>query len=103
MLASTLLRQAQAQPASTPTHFKITLVRSAIGLAPKVRRTVEALHFKRRMQTVYEPINEQSVGKILRVKELVKVERVDRATIARERATVDRSANRGFTVVGRAL
>src|SRR5688572_9148404 len=57
-----------------PTHFKITLRRSAISLGDKIKATIESLGIHRRFQTVYFPHSPEVAGKILRLKELVEVE-----------------------------
>ncbi|KAK1986389.1 ribosomal protein L30 [Colletotrichum cereale] len=59
--------------------FRVTLHRSAIGLPKSTRGVLEALGLRRRSQTVFHPVNPQFAGMILKVKELVRVEEVDRA------------------------
>lgn len=79
------------------------LTRSAIGLRPEVRKTVTALGFKKRMQVVYTPVTQGAVGKLLQIKELIKVETVSKEQMQAETARKDRSLNRGYTVVGKAF
>lgn len=62
-----------------------------------------ALGFKKRMQTVYTPVTQGAVGKLLQIKELIKVETVSRQTMEQETAPKDRSLNRGYTVIGKAF
>ncbi|KAJ9138651.1 hypothetical protein NKR23_g8389 [Pleurostoma richardsiae] len=64
--------------------FRITLHRSAIGLPERTRGVLAALGLRRRCQTVYHPVSPQFAGMIMKVKELVRVEEVDRALTARE-------------------
>lgn len=78
-------------------------MRSCIGLRPEVRKTVSSLGFKKRMQTIYQPVDQGSVGKLLRIKELVKVETVSRKTMLEETAPKDRSENRGYSIIGKAF
>ncbi|KAK1625655.1 ribosomal protein L30 [Colletotrichum phormii] len=59
--------------------FRITLHRSAIGLPKATRGVLEALGLRRRSHTVFHPVSPQFAGMIIKVKELVKVEEVDRA------------------------
>jgi len=89
----------------TATHLKVTLMRSTIGLTPKVRKTAIALGFKRRMQAVIHPIRPDLIGKVLGVKELVKVENMTLQQIRDEKRERNkpRSANKGYQVVGNAL
>ena len=107
MLSTAILRNAvnaaSSKPAAAASHFKITLMRSSIGLTPDVRKTVAALGFKKRMQSVYRSINEKNVGRIVKVKELVKVETMDAEQVEEECRPKIRAENRGYTVVGRAL
>lgn len=78
-------------------------MRSSIALEPRVRRTVSSLGFKRRMDIVYCKANAINVGKILKIKELVKVETVSKEQMLRETAPVVRSAMSGYTVIDNAL
>lgn len=91
------------EAAQKPNWFKITLVRSAIGLHPTVRATVTALGFKRRMQTIYLRVDPKAIGKILKVKELVKLETVTEAQKREETKRRIRSHNRGYTIVENVL
>ncbi|KAI1076423.1 ribosomal protein L30p/L7e-domain-containing protein [Whalleya microplaca] len=59
--------------------FRITLHRSAIGLPKRTRGVLAALGLRKRTQTVFHPVTPQFGGLILKVKELVRVEEVDRA------------------------
>jgi large subunit ribosomal protein L30 len=54
-------------------NLKIKLVRSTIGRTPKQRKTVEALGFTKREQTVVKPDNAQTRGMINVVKHMVEV------------------------------
>ena len=65
-----------ATPAS---YFRITLQRSSIGLPTRTQGVLAALGLHRRCQTVFHPVEPQFAGMIMKVKELVQVEEVDRA------------------------
>ncbi|RYP06310.1 hypothetical protein DL768_001785 [Monosporascus sp. mg162] len=65
-------------------YFRITLRRSAIGLPQRTRGVLAALGLRRRMQTVFHPVDAQFAGMIMKVKELVDVEETDRALTTRE-------------------
>ncbi|KAL2179815.1 mitochondrial 54S ribosomal protein uL30m [Thermothelomyces heterothallicus CBS 202.75] len=65
-------------------YFRITLHRSAIGLPKRTRGVLAALGLHRRGQIVFHPVSAQFAGMIMKVKELVKVEEVDRALSKRE-------------------
>ncbi|EOD45113.1 putative mitochondrial 54s ribosomal protein 33 protein [Neofusicoccum parvum] len=58
-------------------YFRITLMRSAIGLPQKTRGVLAALGLRKRMRTVYHPVTQSVAGQIVRVKELVDVHEVD--------------------------
>ncbi|KAF5666772.1 ATP-citrate synthase subunit 1 [Fusarium denticulatum] len=85
------------QPPPTMSFFRITLHRSAIGLPERTRGVLAALGLRRRMQTVFHPVHPQFAGMILKVKELVRVEEVDRALSKRE-VKAARTPDSGFYV-----
>jgi ribosomal protein L30 len=65
-------------------YFRITLHRSFIGLPERTRGVLAALGLHRRAQVVFHPVNAQFAGMIMKVKELVRVEEVDRPMTKRE-------------------
>lgn len=77
--------------------FRITLHRSAIGLPERTRGVLMSLGLRKRTQTVYHPVSPQFAGMIMKVKELVKVEEVDRALSAEEQRA-ERRPEPGFWV-----
>lgn len=60
-----------------PPYFRITLIRSAIGLPQKTTGVLKALGLGKRLRTVYHPVSPQVAGQIFAVKELVDVQEVD--------------------------
>ncbi|KAF2658389.1 50S ribosomal protein-like protein L30 [Lophiostoma macrostomum CBS 122681] len=60
-------------------YFRITLMRSAIGLPSKTHGVLAALGLKKRMATVYHPVSSSVAGQIMRIKELVDVKEVEHA------------------------
>ncbi|PVI06838.1 50S ribosomal protein-like protein L30 [Periconia macrospinosa] len=58
-------------------YFRITLMRSGIGMPQKVQGVLHALGLKKRMTTVYHPVSPSVAGQIMRIKELVDVKEVD--------------------------
>ena len=56
--------------------FKITLVRSGIGLYRK-QDILKSLGVKKRYKPVYQPVTADIAGKIMQVKELVQVKEVE--------------------------
>ena len=63
----------------TTSFFRITLVRSPIGLPGKTTGVLKALGLRKRMATVFHPATQSTAGQIMRVKELVEVREVERA------------------------
>ncbi len=59
--------------------FRITLIRSAIGLPRRTHGVLKALGLRKRMRTVYHPVSPQVAGQIMMIKELVAVSEVDTA------------------------
>jgi large subunit ribosomal protein L30 len=89
----------EASSSSKPTYFKITQHRSAIGLPKRYKDTLVSLGLRRRLQTVFLPHSAPAAGKILRVKELVKVENVAKADVKTKREMrAERKAVRGYYV-----
>lgn len=82
-------------------YFRITLHRSAIGLPERTRGVLASLGLRRRTQTVFHPVSPQFAGMIMKVKELVKVEEVDRALTPQEMREA-RRPERGFWLESRA-
>ncbi|KAJ1917895.1 39S ribosomal protein L33, mitochondrial [Mycoemilia scoparia] len=73
--------------------WKITLMRSTIGLPPKTRKNVKALGLYSRGMVIYRPICNELAGIILKIKELVKLELVD------ERLPIKNPAPKGYEVI----
>lgn len=57
--------------------FRITLIRSSIGLPRRTQGVLKALGLRKRMRTVYHPVSPQVAGQIMMVKELLAVSEVD--------------------------
>ncbi|KAJ2665310.1 hypothetical protein IWW48_000198 [Coemansia sp. RSA 1200] len=83
------------KPSEQGKFWKITLKRSPIGLHPRTRENARALGLVRRGHIVYRPISNELAGMILKLKELVKIELVDKVEPLKSKA-VD-----GFEVIGR--
>jgi ribosomal protein L30 len=78
-------------------YFRITLHRSFIGLPKRTRGVLAALGLHRRGQLVFHPVSAQFAGMIMKVKELVQVEEVDRALTKKE-VHLERKPDAGFWV-----
>ncbi|KAB2579314.1 putative mitochondrial 54s ribosomal protein 33 protein [Lasiodiplodia theobromae] len=82
-------------------YFRITLMRSGLGLPQKTRGVLAALGLRKRMATVYHPVSQSVAGQILRVKELVDVQEVDTALTTAEQREL-RRPDPGYFVEKRA-
>ena len=82
-------------------YFRITLLRSAIGL-PRARAGVlQALGLRKRMATVYHPVSPQVAGQIFAVKELVDVHEVPEK-MTKEEVKDSRRPDPGYYIEKRA-
>lgn len=61
------------------TFFRITLIRSAIGLPERSSGVLRALGLRKRYRTVFHPVTPEIAGQIMKVKELVSVREVEQA------------------------
>lgn len=77
--------------------FRITLMRSAIGLPAKIGDVLSSLGLHKRLKTVYHPVSPVVAGKIFSVKELVDVEEVDQA-LTKEQLKELRRPDKGFYI-----
>jgi large subunit ribosomal protein L30 len=82
-------------------YFRITLLRSAIGLPAKSTGVLKALGLRKRMTTVYHPVSQDVTGQIMRVKELVDVAEVE-TSLTREEMRALRRPAPGFYIERRA-
>lgn len=65
--------------------YKVFLNRSPLKMGKEVQRTVKALGLRKTTGSVaHVPVNADTAGRILRIKELVKVALTDEASILRE-------------------
>ena len=83
------------------TWFRITLIRSAIGLPQKSTGVLKALGLRKRMGTVFHPVTPAVAGQIMRIKELVAVSEVERP-LTRRQVHMERVPDPGFYVESRA-
>ena len=88
-------------PPPPTSYFRITLLRSAIGLPKATSGVLRALGLHKRMRTVYHPITPTSAGQIFRVKELIDVQEVERPLAPAEMKEL-RRPEKGFWVERRA-
>ncbi|KAL8667011.1 MAG: hypothetical protein Q9202_000933 [Teloschistes flavicans] len=77
--------------------FKITLIRSAIGLPKKTSGVLQALGLRKRMATVFHPVSPQVAGQIMAVKELVAVSEVEKA-LTRTELKATRKPDPGYYI-----
>jgi ribosomal protein L30 len=78
-------------------YFRITLHRSAIGMPKRTRGVLAALGLHRRSQVVFHPVSAQCAGMIMKVKELVRVDEVERP-LTKAEVKAERTPDPGFYV-----
>ena len=64
--------------------FKVTLIRSGIGMPKRINGILAALGLRKRMRTVYHRVSPDIAGMIMKVKELVAVSEVNEALTQKE-------------------
>lgn len=84
-----------------PSYFRVTLLRSSIGLPSKIKGVLHALGLKKRMSIVYHPISRDVAGQIMAVKELVDVQEVDKK-MTKDEIHQSRRPDPGFWIERRA-
>ena len=77
-------------------YWKVTLIRSGIGLTKRRNDTLVALGLRKRFRTVYKSINPATAGLLIRVKELIRLEIVDEAKTNKELREARRPAKGYF-------
>jgi ribosomal protein L30 len=82
-------------------YFRITLMRSGIGMPAKTQGVLKALGLRKRMTTVYQPVTPSVAGQIMRIKELVDVKEVDRP-LTKQQIREARRPDPGYYVEKRA-
>lgn len=90
-----------ATPTAATNYFRITLLRSAIGLPKKSAGVLAALGLHKRLRTVYHPVSQTVAGQVFAVKELVDVQEVSHA-LTKEEMRELRRPEKGFYVERRA-
>ncbi|KAL9001274.1 MAG: hypothetical protein Q9169_000165 [Polycauliona sp. 2 TL-2023] len=77
--------------------FRITQIRSAIGLPKKTTGVLKALGLRKRMATVFHPVSPQVAGQIMAIKELVAVSEVEKA-LSKSEMKVNRRPDPGYYI-----
>lgn len=96
-----LLAIRRTRVSSSMSYFRITLIRSAIGLPAKSGNVLKALGLRKRMATVFHPVTPSIAGQIMKVKELVAVSEVDGPKTKQE-VHQERVPDPGFYIESRA-
>jgi large subunit ribosomal protein L30 len=76
-------------------YFRITLQRSGIGMPKRTQGVLKALGLRHRMTTVFYPVTPEVAGQIMKVKELVSVEEVDKP-LTKAEVKAERTPDPGF-------
>lgn len=77
--------------------FRITLLRSGIGLTKRTNGVLRALGLRKRMKTVFLPVSPEIAGQVMKVKELVSVTEVEKALTIDE-LKAERKPHPGFYI-----
>lgn len=85
---------------STPMVYRITQLRSTIGMPPLVRKNIAALGLKRRNQVVYQTVSAATAHRLRLVKELVSIDLVSADQVEQLKATDKPAFPAGFAKVG---
>ncbi len=72
-------------------------MRSGIGLPQKTQGVLKALGLRRRMKTVFFPVTPEVAGQIMKTKELVAVQEVDKA-MTKEEIKDERRPDAGYYI-----
>ncbi|KAJ5899200.1 hypothetical protein N7495_003944 [Penicillium taxi] len=83
-------------------YFRITLMRSAIGLPRRSSDVLKALGLRKRMATVFHRVSPSVAGQIMKVKEIVHVEEVDRA-LTKQEVHFQRKPDPGYYIEKRSV
>ncbi|CAX42628.1 mitochondrial ribosomal protein, large subunit [Candida dubliniensis CD36] len=79
-------------------YYRITQIRSSIGMPPKTRNTLTSLGLKRRFQVTYVKVDQSSAHQLALVKELVKVE-LSEEKKTRQEINQERKYKPGFELI----
>jgi large subunit ribosomal protein L30 len=82
-------------------YFRITLMRSGIGMPEKTQGVLKALGLRKRMTTVYHPVTQSVAGQIMRIKELIDVKEV-KNPMTKEQMRAARRPDPGYYIEKRA-
>ncbi|KAK6359352.1 39S ribosomal protein L33, mitochondrial [Orbilia brochopaga] len=77
--------------------FKVTLIRSGIGLTHKKLGVLKALGLRKRMRTVFHDVNPAIAGQLMKVKELIALSTTDKK-LSRRQMHEKRQPPPGFVV-----
>lgn len=83
--------------------FKVTMIKSLIGLPQKTKNLAGFIGFERRFQPRYLHINKATVGAITRLKEILKVERIKAEELPQDGIYRHHRHDPGFRVIGSIL
>ncbi|CAN3375288.1 large ribosomal subunit protein uL30m [Diutina rugosa] len=79
-------------------YYRITQVRSIIGMPPLVKKNLRALGLSRRFQTVYQRVSPSTANRLVKCKELVTVQLVDETKSAQQ-LNNESKFQKGFEII----
>lgn len=72
-------------------------MRSGIGMPERTKRVLQAIGLTRRMKTMFFPVSPHIAGQLIKVKELVAVEEVDRP-LTKAEVKAERTPDPGYKI-----
>ncbi|PVU96179.1 hypothetical protein BB561_001349 [Smittium simulii] len=69
-----------AEQTTIQKYYKVKLIRSLIGLRPQTVKVAKAISLTSLGKTIFLRVNQENAGKILKLKELIKLEVTDNDT-----------------------
>jgi large subunit ribosomal protein L30 len=65
-------------------YYRVRAIRSLIGLPRRLRETYYTLGLKRRGSVIYQRVSPGAAGQLMKIKELVNVQLVERALTSKQ-------------------
>lgn len=81
--------------------YRITQLRSTIGMPPITRKNIKALGLRRRYQTVYQKVSAATAHRLRIVKELVSIDLLEENQVQDAKKLDKPHWAKGFTQVGK--
>jgi large subunit ribosomal protein L30 len=85
-------------PAYYPyTYYRVEFIRSLIGLSKSIKLVAKSIGYLRTHQVIYLRVNNKNAGKLLKLKELIRIQLVNHVPMEKQKAVL------GYTVAGNVI